>query len=137
MTIFGVALLAICTLVGVFLGDALGVLLHVKSNVGGVGLAMALLIAARIWLEHAPASCRTASGSGWSSGVHLSIPIVVAMAAQQNVVSAISGGPMVVVAAVGTVALCLASVALLGRSGPRLPMVDEAQRRAGALGDPG
>ncbi|GJE16968.1 hypothetical protein AIGOOFII_1680 [Methylobacterium marchantiae] len=32
MTIFGVALLALCTLIGVFLG--------VKANVGGVGLAM-------------------------------------------------------------------------------------------------
>src|SRR3954468_21921251 len=50
MTVFGVALLAICTLVGVFIGDLLGVALGVKANVGGVGLAMMMLIAARIWL---------------------------------------------------------------------------------------
>ena len=36
MTIFGVALLAICTLIGVFIGDLLGVALQVKANVGGV-----------------------------------------------------------------------------------------------------
>ena len=50
MTIFGVALLAICTLIGVFIGDLLGVALQVKANVGGVGIAMMLLIAARVWL---------------------------------------------------------------------------------------
>jgi malonate transporter MadL subunit len=32
MTIFGVALLALCTLVGVFIGDLLGVALQVKAN---------------------------------------------------------------------------------------------------------
>ena len=44
MIIYGVALLAICTLAGVIMGDMLGVLLGVKSNVGGVGIAMILLI---------------------------------------------------------------------------------------------
>lgn len=51
MIIYGVALLAICTLAGVILGDMLGVLLGVKSNVGGVGIAMILLICARLWME--------------------------------------------------------------------------------------
>jgi malonate transporter MadL subunit len=116
MTIFGVALLAICTLLGVLLGDMLGVTLGVKANVGGVGIAMMLLIAARVWLVR----------RGWLSpslrlGVEfwaaLYIPIVVAMAAQQNVVSAVDGGPIVIIAAVGSVALCFASVALISRVG--------------------
>ena len=42
MTIYGVALLAACTVLGVFLGEALGAALHVKANVGGVGIAMLL-----------------------------------------------------------------------------------------------
>lgn len=50
MTILGVALLALGTPIGVFLGDRLGIALGVKANVGGVGLAMILLIAARSWL---------------------------------------------------------------------------------------
>ena len=50
MTISGVALLAICTLLGGLLGDLLGVALGVKANVGGVGIAMMFLIAARLWL---------------------------------------------------------------------------------------
>src|SRR5258707_2269625 len=50
MTIYGVALLAICTLLGALLGDVLGVGLGVKTNVGGVGIAMMLLMGARVWL---------------------------------------------------------------------------------------
>jgi malonate transporter MadL subunit len=46
MMIFGVALLAICTLLGLLLGDMLGVAIGVKANVGGVGFAMILLLLA-------------------------------------------------------------------------------------------
>jgi malonate transporter MadL subunit len=116
MTIFGVALLAICTLIGVFIGDLLGVILNVKANVGGVGIAMMLLIAARVWLM---------KNGGLSHGIKLGvefwatmyIPIVVAMAAQQNVVAAARGGPIVLIAGIGTVALCFAAVALIGHIG--------------------
>lgn len=118
MTIFGVALLALCTLVGVYLGDLLGVALGVKANVGGVGLAMILLIAARVWM------LRTGRlGHGTKLGVEfwatMYIPIVVAMAAQQNVVAAVSGGPIVIIAATGSLLICFAFVALLGRIGRR------------------
>ena len=131
MTIFGVALLAICTLVGVFLGDLLAALLHVKSNVGGVGLAMALLIAARVWLAD-----RGKLSHGVKFGIEfwgsLYIPIVVAMAATQNVRAAISEGPLVFFVGAGTVLLCLCCVALLGRlgrppSGLPSPEVDHAE----------
>ncbi len=116
MTIFGVALLAICTLIGVFLGDVLGLLLGVKANVGGVGLAMMLLMAARVWLQR-----RGRLSHGIKLGVEfwatMYIPIVVAMAAQQNVVAAVRGGPMVLIIAVLVVALCFAMVGLIGRIG--------------------
>ena len=49
MAIYGTALLALCTLLGVALGEALGLVLHVKANVGGVGLAMILLIPSTSW----------------------------------------------------------------------------------------
>lgn len=114
MTIYGVALLAICTLIGVGLGDLLGMALHVKANVGGVGIAMVLLISARAWL---------ARNGALSAGIKLGtefwatmyIPIVVAMAAQQNVLSAANGGPLVVIAAVLTVSACAGIVALISR----------------------
>ncbi|GEM_PF-6066767 len=44
MIIFGVAFLALCTLTGIFAGELLGKLLGVPANVGGVGIAMVLLI---------------------------------------------------------------------------------------------
>jgi malonate transporter MadL subunit len=120
MTIFGVALLSICTLVGVFLGDLLGVLLGVKANVGGVGLAMMLLIAARVWLQKSGALSH-----GVKLGIEfwgtMYIPIVVAMAAQQNVVAALRGGPLVLVTALVTVIACFLATALLGRIGRERP----------------
>jgi len=128
MTISGVALLALCTLLGQALGDVLGYLLGVKANVGGVGIAMLVLISARIWLQ----------GRGlWTAGVSqgvmlwasLYIPIVVAMAAQQDVVSAISGGPMVIIGGVGVVCLCFAVVALIGRAAGRTETMDEIEAR--------
>ncbi|TFZ55809.1 malonate transporter subunit MadL [Methylorubrum sp. Q1] len=132
MTILGVALLALCTLIGVFLGDLLGILLDVKANVGGVGIAMILLIAARVWLlRHDRLGHATKLGvEFWAS---MYIPIVVAMAAQQNVVAAVSGGPIVIIAAVGSVTLCFAATALLGRIGGR-PARDGAEvDQAGAI----
>ena len=51
MVIYGTALLAFCHLAGLFLGDLLGSMIGVKSNVGGVGIAMLMLISLRIYLH--------------------------------------------------------------------------------------
>ena len=128
MTISGVALLAICTLLGAFLGDWLGALLGVKANVGGVGIAMVMLIAARGWL------IRTGRlNPGLKLGVQfwgaLYIPIVVAMASTQNVVSAVKSGPLVLVAAVGTVVICFMAVAVFSRLGGPVETMDEIEAR--------
>lgn len=120
MIVLGVALLAAATLIGVYLGDLLGLALGVKANVGGVGIAMILLIAARLWLSR-----RGRLTKGVQFGVEfwagMYIPIVVAMAAQQNVVAAVSGGPIVLIAATGSLVLCFGAVALLSRIGRRDP----------------
>jgi malonate transporter MadL subunit len=114
MAIKGTALLALCTLLGAWLGELLGQWLHVKANVGGVGIAMLLLIGGRAWLaRHGMLPERTRLGvEFWAL---LYIPIVVAMAAQQNVRAALEGGPMVLLADVLVVATCFALVALIGR----------------------
>ena len=44
MVIYGVALLAACMLLGIQMGSWLGTALGIESNVGGVGLAMLMLI---------------------------------------------------------------------------------------------
>ena len=131
MTINGVALLAACTLLGAILGELLGQALGVKANVGGVGIAMIILITARYWLAR-----NGALSNGLKLGVEfwalMYIPIVVAMAAQQNVLAAVKGGPVVLIAGFVTVALCFACVAVLGRIGrPRAitPAVDQAKQQ--------
>ena len=128
MTISGVALLALCTLLGQALGELLGTQLGVKANAGGVGMAMILLIATRVWLTDRKL---------WTAGVNqgvmlwasLYIPIVIAMAAQQDVVAAVSGGPMVLIGGIGVVCLCFAMVALIGRIAGRSETMDEIEAR--------
>lgn len=136
MTIFGVALLAICTLAGNVLGELLGHALGVKANVGGVGIAMLLLIAARLWLGR-----RGLLSEGMLGGIGfwgaLYIPIVVAMAANQNVVAAVEGGPLVVVTAIAAVAICFGAVAILARIGDHGETMDEIEARQAAASPPG
>ena len=72
MTISGVALLAICTLLGAILGDLLGMALGVKANVGGVGLAMIALIAGRHWLVRRDARGPWSIQQDGLAGLHMS-----------------------------------------------------------------
>ena len=124
MIIYGVALLAICTLAGVIMGDMLGVLLGVKSNVGGVGIAMMLLIVARLVMHKKGLLPEvTEAGVGYWGAMY--IPVVVAMAAQQNVVTALHGGPVAVLAAIGSVVVCGCTIALISRTHKGEPLPDE------------
>lgn len=75
MIIYGVALLAICTLAGVIMGDMLGVLLGVKSNVGGVGIAMILLICARLWMQKRGGMTKDCEWA-WASGAPCISPLL-------------------------------------------------------------
>jgi malonate transporter MadL subunit len=135
LTIFGVALLAVCTLIGALLGDLLGSALHVKSNVGGVGIAMILLILARAFLQK-----RGALSHPLKLGVEfwaaLYIPIVVAMASIQNVAGAVQGGPVVVTAALASVLLCWGVMALINRLGRDEPEAEPAHAAHVLAGDP-
>lgn len=114
MIVYGVALLSICLIVGMLIGEALGALLGVDANVGGVGIAMLFLVLAsnssafKSLTEGAPA----AGIKFWSA---MYIPIVVAMAARQNVAGAAEGGLLALVAGVAAVAVCFALVPILSR----------------------
>lgn len=99
MLIYGTAILAVCHLLGVYFGNSLGTLLGVKANVGGVAIAMILLIIAKEWLAKKGALPQTTQmGVLYWSGMY--IPIVVAMSAGQNVVAAMSGGMAALVVSV-------------------------------------
>jgi malonate transporter MadL subunit len=116
MVIYGVALLAGCMLAGVFVGELLGKLVGVQANVGGVGFAMLLLVLltdALIRRGRFPAVSQ--QGVMFWSAVY--IPIIVAMAATQNVVAALKGGLVAFLAGTLAVAACIVLVPALGRMG--------------------
>lgn len=120
MVIYGAALLAICLLVGLFLGDVLGVLIGVEANVGGVGIAMLILIFASERLDRRkPFLPATRQGILFWSGIY--IPIVVAMAARQNVVAALDGGLAAFLAGTLAVVACLFLVPVISRIGADPP----------------
>jgi|TARA_B100000767_G_C19561381_1_gene449247 malonate transporter MadL subunit len=112
MVVYGVALLAFCMLTGIFLGDLLGQLIGVDANVGGIGIAMLLLIfMANIKNSFFEINSLTKSGVNFWSAMY--IPIVVAMAAKQNVLAAISGGWMALIAGVLTVIISFMMIPVL------------------------
>jgi malonate transporter MadL subunit len=128
MVIYGVALLAICMLTGLFAGELLGQLIGVEANVGGVGIAMLLLILAGDWLNRRkPFLPSTKQGVLFWSGIY--IPIVVAMAARQNVVAALDGGLAAFLAGGLAVLACLALVPAISRIG--VPAGETAGRVGG------
>jgi malonate transporter MadL subunit len=114
MVIYGVALLSFCMLVGVFIGDLIGELIGAKANVGGVGIAMLLLIVfSNLSKQELRLSAPTENGVNFWSAMY--IPIIVAMAANQNVVAAVSSGWMAIIAGVAAVAVSFAMIPLLDK----------------------
>ncbi|MFK8016340.1 MAG: malonate transporter subunit MadL [Gammaproteobacteria bacterium] len=116
MIIYGVALLAFCMLAGVAVGDVLGSLIGVKANVGGVGIAMLLLlILTNISIKTFKLNPVSENGIAFWSAMY--IPIIVAMAAKQNVVAAVSNGWLAIVAGVLAVVASFIMVPVLSRIG--------------------
>lgn len=116
MIIYGVALLAICTLLGLLVGDLLGALIGVKANVGGVGFAMLLLLFVSERLKFSGRFVQESS-KGVAFWTAMYIPIVVAMAAQQNVLGAVKGGPMAILAGAAATVACFALIPVIDRIG--------------------
>lgn len=132
MVILGTALLAVCYLVGVVIGEALATVIGVKANVGGVGIAMLLLIAAQHYLRKRnlfPAETE----KGVTFWAMLYIPVVVAMAATQNVIVAAKSGPIAFLAAAGAFASCVVFIALINRI---IERANIASAPLGATDDP-
>lgn len=116
MIITGVAVLAGCFLAGMLIGEFLGLLMGVDANVGGVGFAMVLLVLVTHRMRRA-GMLPSATEQGvffWSA---MYIPIVVAMAATQNVVSAVTGGPMALLVGLAAIVAGAALVPVLARIG--------------------
>ena len=114
MKIFGVAILAACFLVGHFIGEELGRFFNLSGNLGGVGIAMLLLVLLNHYLKKKELlKPETESGILFWSTMY--IPVVVAMSATQNVKAALSGGWAAIMVAIIATAACYALIPLISR----------------------
>jgi malonate transporter MadL subunit len=116
MKIYGVALLGACFLIGKYLGQLLGKALGLEGDIGGVGFAMLLLMLISSYMRKkqwlVPES---ESGIRFWSAMY--IPIIVAMAATQNVEAAFSGGWVAILAGASATVLGLLLVPVISRIG--------------------
>lgn len=126
MIVYGVALLSACLILGMLIGEALGLALGVAANVGGVGIAMLFLVLSSN-SDKFKALVAGSSGEGIKFWSAMYIPIVVAMAARQNVVAATEGGMLAVVAGVAAVLVSFALVPVLSRIGGSTPPSDDSE----------
>ncbi|MDO8273742.1 MAG: malonate transporter subunit MadL [Gammaproteobacteria bacterium] len=135
MIIYGVALLSACLLAGLYVGELLGQLLGVQANVGGVGIAMLLLVLASSMQRFKPlVTGASANGINFWSAMY--IPIIVAMAASQNVVAAVDGGLLALLAGVAAVVVSFALVPVLSRFGPQSDPLPPLDSSSGTPGTP-
>lgn len=104
MIIYGLALLSFSFIVGQWIGELLGRIMGINSNVGGVGFAMIILMLLKEVFER----------KGWWKhdlvlGIDfwnkMYIPVVIAMAASLNVKSAISSGNLAILVGILPVGL--------------------------------
>ena len=116
MIVYGVALLSGCLILGMLIGESIGVALNVDANVGGVGIAMIFLVLSSN-SEKFKSLTDGAAGTGIKFWSAMYIPIVVAMAARQDVAGATEGGILALVAGVAAVTVSFALVPVLSRIG--------------------
>jgi malonate transporter MadL subunit len=128
MIVYGVALLSVCLILGMVVGEALGVALAVEANVGGVGIAMLFLVFASN-SDKFKAMTHDAAGDGIKFWSAMYIPIVVAMAARQNVAAAVDGGLLALAAGVAAVVVSFALVPVLSKFGGATAAKDESDEQ--------
>lgn len=116
MPIYGTALLSLCLLTGLTAGRMIGASLGVNADIGGVGIAMILLILGCDALQRR-GLMKAPTESGIVFWGQMYVPIVVAMAASQNVLGALSGGLMAIMAGLFAVGLSFILVGVLAKKG--------------------
>lgn len=110
--IYGVAILAACMFLGTTIGEIIGLLTGINSDIGGVGFAMLLLFLIT--------NCKKITNllpDGWEKGIQfwsaMFLPVIIAMSASQNVYSALSSGAVALVAGLAVVAAAFGFLVLL------------------------
>lgn len=115
MQIYGTALLSLCVVAGLAAGRAAGALFGLDSDLGGVGLAMILLILTTDALRRRGLLDASAEG-GITFWAQIYVPVVVAMAASQNVRGALQGGWMAALAGLSAVGSAFVIMRLFARN---------------------
>lgn len=114
MIIYGVAILAFSYIVGQLFGDFLGKWLGIEANVGGVGFSMILLMILTEKLRKKDfLPLPTQQGIQFWNQMY--IPIIVAMAAIQNVKLALSSGLITIIVGVVPVIFSFFAIPLLAK----------------------
>ena len=116
MTIYGVALLAFCFLAGKIIGHLLGSALGFDGDIGGVGFAMVLLMVLTTYVKDKD-WFKGESEQGIFFWKSMYLPIIVAMAATQNVNAALSGGAVALLVGVLGTVVCFLLVPVIARIG--------------------
>ena len=115
--IFGVAILAGCMLVGSFIGELLGLLTGIKSDIGGVGFAMLLLL-----LITNSKKITSILPKGYDKGIdfwkNMFLPIIIALSMSQNVVAALSEGWLALAAGLGVVVVAFLLIPVFNKLFP-------------------
>lgn len=125
MIIYGLMLMGLCMFAGLIVGDVLGLLLGISANIGGVGFAMLFLVVISQKLtEKGLLSKPAEQGVGFWNAMY--IPIVVAMSANQNVVAALKGGPVALIAGLGAVVIGFLLIKPLSKIGSKNTMARSA-----------
>tara|TARA_B100000953_G_scaffold253993_1_gene217431 strand:- start:746 stop:1096 length:351 start_codon:yes stop_codon:yes gene_type:complete len=112
------------------IGESLGVALNVEANVGGVGIAMLFLVFASN-SEKFKTLTQGVAGTGINFWSAMYIPIVVAMAARQNVAAAVDGGLLALLAGVAAVIVSFALVPVLSKIGGVTPGTESRDKEQG------
>lgn len=120
MAIYGVSLLAFSFLAGQIIGELLGRLLGLETNVGGVGFAMLILIVLNNWFIRKKYMSATAEESiqFWNN---MYVPVIVAMAATQNVRAAVSGGVLALLIGLVPMVVCYLCIPYISRLAKATP----------------
>ena len=115
--IYGVAILAGCMLVGSFVGELLGLLTGINSDIGGVGFAMLLLL-----LITNSKKITSILPKGYDKGIdfwkNMFLPIIIALSMSQNVVAALSEGWLALAAGLGVVVVAFLLIPVFNKMFP-------------------
>lgn len=101
--IYSLVTLALCMLLGKYIGTCFGMLVGINADVGGVGFAILLLLFVNNckWFPFAKKQDFTQGMNFWKK---MYMPVVVAMAASQNVYRMLNSGMVAIAGGAAVVA---------------------------------